>query len=200
MRENANYTGYFERLGSMSTSHISVEPIQNAEIADVVNLVKSSLDRYEEAGTVLASIYRRIQNFHSTYFNPYSFYLVARDLHSSRIIGGVGIGPLAGLPISEGVGEIRELVIAPDYRGRGLGTRLLQECLKKGKKIGFKQIYLETTPQMEHAQKLFYRFGFRAVRHHTSGTPDVAVAEDLPFYFLLEDIDVGLSLRRVPSS
>ncbi len=189
--------GYFERLAAMMVDNVLIEPIRPQEMPAMIDLIRDTLERYEEAGSVLASTNRRIANFRGTYDNEDSSYLAARDIDRNTIIGGAGVGPLAGLPKSEGMGEIRELVLQDAYRGRGLGTRLLHACLQKAKELGYRRIYLETTPQMENAQRLFRRFGFRPVRHQSSKKrEDQDDGSSLPFYFLLEDIDQALKVRR----
>ena len=99
-------------------------------------------------------------------------------------MGGVGIGPLQGLPPEEGVGEIRDMVLEEIYRGRGIGSRLLKRAIEEARKLGYGRLYLETTPQMHNARQLFLRFGFRPV---TGGAKEKAdLMERLPCYFVLE--------------
>jgi len=53
---------------------------------------------------------------------------------------------------------------------------------------------METTPQMEKAQRLFQRFGFRPVTHAQGTTIVSTDSKDgfLPCYFLLEDVAKAL--------
>jgi putative acetyltransferase len=101
-------------------------------------------------------------------------------------IGCVGLGPLHGLPSSEGVGEIRDLIVEEPYRGRGLGSKLLHLCINDAKQLGYKQLYLETTQNMTSAQRLFVRTGFRPVTGQAWQTP--ANPEEMPCYFLMETL------------
>jgi N-acetylglutamate synthase-like GNAT family acetyltransferase len=151
----------------------------------MVELIQRNLSNFEEAGGVIASIHRRLRQFYAVYNRDDSFYLVVRNSRSGKIVGGVGLGPLAGLPMSEGVAEIRELVIDEPFRGRGIGRRLLKAILEIAENIGYNRAYLETTPQMVNAQKLFASFGFRPVQQKTTSQAHTDV---LPSYYLLEDI------------
>lgn len=45
--------------------------------------------------------------------------------------------------------------VLPEYQGRGIGSRLLEETLKKAKKLGYKGVILFGNP------KYYRRFGFR---------------------------------------
>ena len=138
----------------------SIVPLKKELEDDVVTIIRHNLDSFEEAGSVLAASFRRLGNFFETYALDGSIYLVIIETKSGAPIGGAGIGPMAGLPLSEAIGEIRELVIDSRYRKQGLGSKLLLECIKQAQKFKYKRLYLETTKQMEHAQRLFQRFGF----------------------------------------
>lgn len=154
----------------------------------IINMIRQNLDNFEEAGSVLASTYRRLEHFVEVYSTPGATYLVVKDNNNGACIGGAGIGPLAGLPASEGIGEIRDLVIEKPYRGRGLGAQLLAVCLREAKRLGYRRLYLETTPQMVTAQKLFHRYGFRPITGDTRKKQGT-LFEDIPCYFMFENLD-----------
>jgi putative acetyltransferase len=156
---------------------------------DDVDITKSILDailsEFSECGSVLASAKRRVRSLEKVYRGPGSRYLLAT--HGDQIVGGVGIGPLAGLPHTEKIGEVRELFVHQQHRGLGFGRDLLIAGLEHGRALGYINIYLETTPEMLHAQKLFKRFGFKPVRETPQSTLGVAQAVDaLPAYYLLQ--------------
>lgn len=73
-----------------------------------------------------------------------------------------GEGPLMGLAALhicwEGLGEIRSVAVSPEHRGRGIGTRLVQNCLAEARTLGLKQVFLLTM-----RPEFFARFGFAVV-------------------------------------
>lgn len=152
---------------------------------EVVELIRRNLEGFEEAGTVLTATFRRLDNFYPTYRRDGSDYLVVVEESTGTCVGGAGLGPLAGLPASDGVGEVRDMVLDPSYRGRGLGTILLRCCMESARAFGYRRLYLETTPQMSPAQRLFRRFGFRPV---TEGQQSEEAGKPLPCYFVLEPV------------
>jgi len=154
----------------------------------IINMIRQNLDNFEEAGSVLASTFRRLEHFVDVYSTPGATYLVVKDSGTGACIGGAGIGPLAGLPASEGIGEIRDLVIEKPFRGRGLGAQLLAVCLLEAKRLGYRRLYLETTPQMVTAQKLFHRYGFRPITGDTRKKQG-NLLEDIPCYYMFENLD-----------
>jgi putative acetyltransferase len=166
---------------------VLIEAITGADEADVQSLIRRNLSGYDEAGSVLASTFRRLKSLISVYTAEGARFFVLRNVRDGgKIIGGAGIGSLHGLSPREGLGEVRDLVLEKEYRGQGLGARLLKRCVEEGRALGYKRLYLETTPAMEKAQKLFLRFGFRPVTQaQADGSP-----EKVPCYFILEDATV----------
>lgn len=84
--------------------------------------------------------------------------LVARD-------GGTMIGCTAivtdALSWSRHVGELRVLV-SPDWRGKGLGRVLVQECFAQALALGLKKLVAQMTTDQRAAIAVFEELGFRA--------------------------------------
>lgn len=179
----------YTRLGPMSLEDVIIEPLTTATEADVKDLIRRNLQHYEEAGSVLAATFRRLADLGNVYRQPGARFFVLSDSKAGRpCIGAAGIGSLHGLPPSEGMGELRDLVLDEAYRGRGLGARLIKRCIEEAKALGYQRLYLETTPQMEKAQKLFIRFGFRPVTQASSEPLPVRGSQALPCYFILDHL------------
>jgi len=64
---------------------------------------------------------------------------------------------------------MRMLVVAPDFRGRGIGRALVQECLRRAKSAGASVFALHTSQLMQVALPMYQRMGFKWV----SGTPAI---------------------------
>ncbi len=56
--------------------------------------------------------------------------------------------------------EIRLLAVAPAARGRGVGTALMEECLRRARAAGASAIGLHTMDVMEVAVRMYERMGF----------------------------------------
>jgi amino-acid N-acetyltransferase len=71
-------------------------------------------------------------------------------------------GPILGIGALHicwaGLGEIRSVAVAPDHRGQGIASRLVETCLAEAQAIGLSEIFLLTL-----APEFFQRFGFRVV-------------------------------------
>ncbi len=60
-------------------------------------------------------------------------------------------------------GELANIAIRDDYRGRGLGARLLEHVLKTAEAKGVRSLYLEVRPSNKPALKLYRAMGFREI-------------------------------------
>lgn len=159
------------------------------ETADrITELIKQNIKPYGESGNVIASTYRRLEDLCRAYDQDGAHFYVAKDVRNNRCIGGVGLGSLHGLPITEGFGEIRDLVLEQCYRGKGIGARLLGMAIDKAMSVGYDVLYLEVTPNMVTAQKLFRRFGFRPVTLESECKGDMPSLSnnEIECYYLLE--------------
>ncbi|OGR09355.1 MAG: GNAT family N-acetyltransferase [Desulfobacca sp. RBG_16_58_9] len=71
-------------------------------------------------------------------------------------------GPLIGVGALHicwaGLGEIRSVAVAPEHRGRGIGSRLVTTCLAEARVLGLSEIFLLTL-----VPDFFQRFGFKVV-------------------------------------
>ncbi len=184
--------------------HVSIQSLTPPYTQALASMLQSAVASFQDGGPVIASILKRTRSLDQEYFREDSDYLILVS-NTGALLGGAGIAPLAALPASEGYCELRDLFVIESERGRGLARSLLYECLKKADSLGYKRIYLETTPDMMDAQKLFKRFGFRPVQH--SGEPRVIRNQSLACYFMLDDLEVdlidpvqGLKRRKAPTS
>jgi RimJ/RimL family protein N-acetyltransferase len=74
--------------------------------------------------------------------------------------GGAPVGQL-GLHLAPyGVADLG-MVVAPGWRGRGVGTALLAEAVERARKAGAHKIALQVWPHNAAALALYERFGFR---------------------------------------
>jgi L-amino acid N-acyltransferase YncA len=84
--------------------------------------------------------------------------LVAR--HRGAMIGCTAI-VVDELSWSRHVGELRVLV-SPEWRGRGLGRVLIQECFAQALELGLKKLVAQMTVDQRAAIAVFEELGFRA--------------------------------------
>ncbi len=87
------------------------------------------------------------------------------DADSSRAVMRPGNPDLAGLllcsRVREDVGHVTQICVAPEFRGRGLGRLLMNECAESLAKRGFNLLTLTVTASNQKAVSLYEWLGFR---------------------------------------
>nr|WP_234835118.1 helix-turn-helix domain-containing GNAT family N-acetyltransferase [Mycolicibacterium stellerae] len=57
--------------------------------------------------------------------------------------------------------QLRLLLVEPQSRGAGVGTRLVEECLSFARRCGYRRIMLWTTDVQAEARRIYQRVGFQ---------------------------------------
>jgi N-acetylglutamate synthase-like GNAT family acetyltransferase len=83
---------------------------------------------------------------------------------------------------SKTVAKLRLLLVEPTTRGLGIGKRLVEECVRFGRQVGYKKITLWTQSDLLAARHIYKQAGFRLVHskpHYSWGHDLVAEIWDL---------------------
>jgi putative acetyltransferase len=136
--------------------NITIRPIRQADNPYLSKIVKDTLTEFKanHPNTVYDdpttdALYELFQKERAGYF-------VAEI--DNEIVGGGGIYPTAGLP--DDTCELVKMYLLPKARGAGLGRTLIEKSITLAREKGFKNIYLESMPELKKALSIYPKFGF----------------------------------------
>ena len=136
---------------------INIRTIRKEDNAALARIIRTTLEEFgaNHPGTVY---YDETTDALFELFSaaPRSVYYVAEA--NGEIVGGGGIYPSPGLP--QDTCELVKMYLLPQVRGIGLGRKIIEACIGFAKEAGYKNIYIETMPELKQAMKTYEKFGF----------------------------------------
>jgi putative acetyltransferase len=136
----------------------NIERKDNKELAGVIRTVFREF-KIDRPGTVYYD--PTTDNLYELFKTPGSVYWLAEV--NGTMAGGCGIYPTPGLP--EGCAELVKFYLLSSWRGQGIGRMLLEKCIESARQMGYRQLYLESLPELEKAVSMYQKSGFRHIPH-----------------------------------
>ena len=145
----------------MDNQEITLRTIKKSDNLEIAALIRKVFREFkiDRPGTVYFD--PTTDDLYSLFQTPRSIYWIALD--GSEIIGGCGIFPTPALP--EACAELVKFYLASEYRGKGIGRMLMEKSIESAREIGFRQIYLESMPELGKAIGMYKKAGFRSIDH-----------------------------------
>src|SRR5687768_15111572 len=130
---------------------VAVEMIRPATIHDVPR-IRDIINSHAELGKMLFKSYAQI-------------YEALRDFAVYEIEGSRGrevAGCVALAIIWADLAEVRSLAVDDAFRGRGIGTRLVEWCVEESRRLGIRKLM-----SLTYEQRFFEKIGFEVVPKDT---------------------------------
>ena len=125
----------------------------NAGIAAIIRAVLTEF-KANKPGTVYYD--PTTDDLFTLFSVPHSEYWIMEL--DGKMVGGSGVFPTANLPV--GCCELVKLYLLPGARGKGYGKMLIEKCFESAAKFGYREVYLETMPELQMAVGLYEKCGF----------------------------------------
>lgn len=71
--------------------------------------------------------------------------------------------------------EMKRFYVRPGYRGKKIGSALIEQMITDARKIGYKHMCLDTFPFMDRAIQMYYRYGFYIIERYNDNPASTAV-------------------------
>lgn len=135
---------------------LQIRPIQKSDNQALAKLIRTVFEEFgiDRPGTVYTdpttdSLYELFQDTGSAYW-------IAEE--DGVLLGGCGVYPTDGLPT--GCAELVKFYLASSARGKGIGKVLLEKSFASAEMLGYKQLYLESFPELGKAVGMYKKTGF----------------------------------------
>lgn len=134
------------------SSSPQLRPARIDDIPQIARIINDAAELGQMLPRSLASLYEKVRDF-------YVFAEIEKsseknnDEKHERIVGVCGL-----TIIWANLAEVASLVVSPDYRGHGLGGKLVQACLTEAHDLGIRKVMTLT-----YEQAFFERQGFTVV-------------------------------------
>lgn len=138
----------------MSVVFRNIEERDNTKIAELIRTVFREFNIHRP-GTVYFD--PTTDNLFALFSAEGAEYWIAEE--NNIIIGGCGIYPTPGLP--EGCAEMVKFYLSASSRGKGTGWLLMEKSFESARRYGYRQLYLESLPELSKAISLYERAGFK---------------------------------------
>ena len=127
-------------------------------------------------GVLYADEYRWDESFEALVARIVADFVNHRDPQRENAwiaeVDGEPVGCVFCVKKEDRIAQLRLLLVEPSARGMGIGTRLVEECIRFARRVGYEQMMLWTNDILKEARRIYERTGFQLreeQRHHSFG-------------------------------
>lgn len=136
---------------------MNIRKVRKSDNKFLAHIIKAAFDEHgaPKVGTVYSD--PTTDNLYELFKNKRSMLWVVEE--TGEILGCCGIYPTDGLP--DHCAELVKFYLLPKARGRGIGTRLMEQNIESAMELGYSELYLESLPEFDNAVRMYRKFGFK---------------------------------------
>lgn len=156
-----------------STAHVEIIPAYTfpKEIEELFLEYTQMLVK----GDAAFAKYLEIQNYNEELQHLEAKYgMPAGRLHLARY-GGKTAGCIGLRKIDEHRCEMKRLYVKPEFQGKAIGRRLIEQVIADAKEIGYSCMLLDTLPFLQSALYLYRQYGFYEVESYNNSPMDTSI-------------------------
>ena len=109
-----------------------------------------------------------LKSLNQQYYLPNGALIIAYDANKPIAVVGVR-------QFESDKAELKRMYTLPDYRGQKIGYQLLAKAITTATELGYKELLLDTLPEMQAAIKLYREFGFETIEPYRYNPFDTAI-------------------------
>ncbi len=137
-------------------NNLVIRKVIHADNKVLANLIRNVFDEHKAPHQCTVYSDPTTDDLYTLFQNPKSVLWV--DLLDDTIVGCRGISATQGLPSD--CAELAKFYLLHEVRGKGIGKKLMQQCFKSAKELGYKKLYIESLPQFSKAVSMYEKYDF----------------------------------------
>ncbi|HEY8543817.1 MAG TPA: bifunctional helix-turn-helix transcriptional regulator/GNAT family N-acetyltransferase [Acidimicrobiales bacterium] len=171
-----------EQQRQLATAMTTIEQILAGGRPDPVRLRPMVSGDYgwvvQRHGLLYAREYRWNETFEGLVARVVAEFVDQHEADPKRVaawvaeVDGRPVGSIFCMRKDDATAQLRLLLVEPEARGLGVGTRLVDECIRFARAAGYRELVLWTNDVLVEARRIYERAGFELVdeeRHHSFG-------------------------------
>jgi putative acetyltransferase len=151
----------------MSVIIREIQPGDNRGLASIIRTAFIEFD-LPKVNTVYSDA--ETDTLYEVFRHPGSACFVAEE--NGILLGACGVYPTDGLPSS--CAELVKFYLSPASRGKGIGKDLMHRSIVAATALGYKQLYLESFPQLGQAVGMYEKAGFKMLERQMGNSGHLA--------------------------
>ncbi|MCR5372571.1 MAG: GNAT family N-acetyltransferase [Solobacterium sp.] len=121
------------------------------------------------------SSYLELQNYDEEYLHPAEKYRKPEGRLYIVLDEGHPVGCIGFRKLDDARCEMKRLYVRKEYRGQGIARNLVERILKDAQEAGYREMYLDTLPQLQDALRLYERFAFETTDRYNDSPLDTTI-------------------------